>query len=309
MSLVANVEKISSNYSELSDLLWVALDRDIQLPKTLDSLGVISYRGTLNGDLSNMLSEGMILSNMGTLNVSVAMNSQDLQLNSYTVEGKVNTKDCHLNKVFGDASHLGNVAFNAEIILHKLSDRNFRLKAQGAVDSFYYKNYCYENIRLDGNFDNSGFDGKLIMSDPNAELSFLGKADLRKENPLYHFSSNVRDFNLTKTHLLEGVDDTHLSFDVETNFVGNNLDELEGSFSLDNVIFAQGEKELGMNNLSISATVLPGENKKLSVYSDYINGYIKGKYALTTLPAFFYNIAHQYLPAIVKDEKMAKQEA
>ena len=303
MNLVANVEKISSNYSELSDLLWVALDRDIQLPKTLDSLGVISYRGTLNGDLSNMLSEGMILSNMGTLNVSVAMNSQDLQLNSYTVEGKVNTKDCHLNKVFGDASHLGNVAFNAEIILHKLADRNFRLKALGAVDSFYYKNYCYENIRLDGNFDNSGFDGKLIMSDPNAELSFIGKADLRKENPLYHFSSNVRDFNLTKTHLMEGVDDTHLSFDVETNFVGNNLDDLEGSFSLDNVIFSQGEKELSMSNLSISASVLPGENKKLSVYSDYINGYIKGKYALTTLPAFFHNIAHQYLPAVVKDEK------
>lgn len=303
LNIDAELNKISSNSSELSDILFVALDRDIQLPGVLDSLGIFSYSGTLNGTLSDMLTKGVIFSNMGKIDMSVSMSSPDFLLNSYKIVGDIRSDSCYLNKVLGEASMLGNLAFNTNIVLDKLSDRNFRLKAQGTIDSLYYKNYCYEDIRLDGKFDNDGFDGQVIMSDKNAEVSFLGKADLRKENPLYHFSSSVNDFNLAKTHLIEGVDDAHLSFDVETNFVGQSIDDLEGSFSLDNVVFTQDDKELSLNNLSLSASVLPNNGKKLSVYSDYLNGTVKGIYSFSSLPSFIHNIAHYYLPALIKEEK------
>lgn len=297
------LERISSNSSELSDLLRVVLEREIQLPKALDSIGTFAYQGSIFGDLSNMKTEGVITSNLGSINTLVSVNSPDLLLNSYTIVGNINTTDCHLNKLFGNSSQLGNVAFKMNVTLDKLADRNFTLDAEGAIDSLYYKDYCYQNVSLKGKFNNDGFDGKVIMSDKNAELSFLGKSDLRKEKPLFHFVSSVNDIDLVKTHLIENADDAHISFNVETNFVGKTLDDMEGSLSMDNVVFIQDDKELSLNNFSLSATTLVNNAKRLSVYSDYLNGSIMGTYSFTSLSNLLYNIAHQYIPSIMKDEK------
>lgn len=303
VKLNGTLEQISSNSTELQEILRVVLERDIQLPTALDSIGTFSYRGSLIGDLSNMKTEGVVTSNLGFVNTSVAVSSPDLLLNSYKIVGNINTTDCHLDKLFGTSSKLGNVAFKMNVTLDKLSDRNFVLDAEGAIDSICYKNYCYQNVSLKGKFDNNGFDGKLIMSDKNAELSFLGKSDLRKEKPLFHFVSSVNDIDLVKTHLLENAEDAHVSFNVETNFVGKNLDDLEGSFSMDNVVLTQDDKELSISNFSLSATTLSNNEKKLSVYSDYLNGSLSGTYSFSSLYALLYNIAQKYIPSVLKEEK------
>ena len=58
VKLNGTLEQISSNSTELQEILRVALERDIQLPSALDSVGTFSYRGTLIGDLSNMSGTG-----------------------------------------------------------------------------------------------------------------------------------------------------------------------------------------------------------------------------------------------------------
>ena len=304
----ANVNRLSSSSMELTDILYVAIDREVLLPRSLDSLGAVSYQGTLKGSLQDLQTKGVVSSVAGDMNVSATFQSPDLQLNSYKAVGEISAKDYHLVDVFGPSSEVGDVTMNLSIGLHKLSDRNFVLDAEGKVDSITYKNYCYENIRVNGRFDGDGFDGELIMSDKNAEVNFSGKADFKKHDmPIYHFSSHVDKLNLSATNLIKKYDNASVSFDVETNIVGNSIDNIEGSFSLDNVVFINGKKELDINNLSVAATVRNGK-RRLTIYSDYINGSVVGQYQFSTIGKCFHNLAHRYLPSLVKEERLTPEK-
>ncbi|MCQ2231576.1 MAG: translocation/assembly module TamB [Paludibacteraceae bacterium] len=300
----AHVAKLSSSPLELSDLLYVVIDREVLLPKTLDSLGTVNFSGEANGSLQDLLAQGVLSSVAGDMAISANFKSTDSKLNSYHAVGEVSANSYHLARIFGADSELGDVSMKLNVGLDKLSDRNYVVHAEGKVDSFSYKNYCYENIRLNGKFDGDGFDGELIMSDKNAEVNFSGKADFKKHDmPVYHFSSHVDKLNLSATNLLTKYDNTSISFDIESNFVGNSIDNIEGSFSMDNVVFVNDDRELNISNLSVAATVDQRRHqRKLTIFSDYINGDIVGQYQFSTLGRFFHNLAHQYVPSLVKEE-------
>lgn len=306
VSFDGEVDRISSNAEELGEILLLVMDREILLPSRLDSLGTFSYQGTLDGNLSNMATEGSINSNLGLLGVSVVMTSSDQQLKSYKVDGQIGSKNCRLNRVLGEKSELGNFSFDLNISLEKFADRDFSLTAKGVVDSLYYKNYCYQNMMMNGVFDKEGFDGSIVMSDKNAEMSFSGKVDLKKDEPLFHFSSNVSYVDLVATNLQKSADKSQLTFNVETNFTGRNIDDLEGSFSIDNLIYSKEDKEFSLNNLSLSATTKSKNQKELQIFSDYLNGKVCGCYSFATLPDHLYNIANHYFPALVKEKREVK---
>lgn len=303
--LDAKINKLSSSPLELADILYVAIDREVLLPRSLDSLGMVSFSGDAKGSLQDLHVNGTLSSVAGDMSLAANFNSTDPKLNSYHAVGEVSARSYQLNRIFGEKSQLGNVTMRLNVGLNKLADRNYLVHAEGQVDSFAYRNYCYENIRLNGNFDGDGFDGELIMSDKNAEMNFSGKADFKKhEMPIFHFSSHVDKLNLSATNLITKYDNTSISFDVESNLVGNSIDNIEGSLSMDNVVFVNGEHELRVNNLSVAATVDPmRRDRKLTIFSDYIHGYVEGEYQFSTLSKFFHNVAHHYLPSIVKDEQ------
>lgn len=300
----ANVNKLSSSPLELADLLYVAIDREVLLPRSLDSLGMVSFCGSAKGSLADLLAQGTLSSVAGDLSMSATFKNNDTKLNSYEAVGEVSAQSYHLARIFGEQSEMGDVTMRLNVGLNKLSDRNYVMHVEGKVDSFAYKNYCYENIRLNGRFDGDGFDGELIMSDKNAEVNFSGKADFKKHDmPIFHFSSHVDKLNLSATNLITKYDNTSISFDVESNLVGNSIDNIEGSLSMDNVVFMNGDHELKINNLSVAATVDPRNlQRKMTIYSDYINGSVVGQYQFSSLGKFFHNLAHHYLPSIVKDE-------
>ena len=65
---------------------------------------------------------------------------------------------------------------------------------------------------------------------------------------------------------------------------GNDIsDNKFNAFSIDNVIFTQGDKEISFNNFSISAEEKENNSKVLNIYSDYVNGYVKGIYTFSDI--------------------------
>lgn len=308
--LDAHVNKLSSSPLELADILYVAIDREVLLPRSLDSLGMVSFSGDAKGSLHDLMTKGILSSVAGDLAISANFQSADSKLNSYHAVGEVSAGNYHLGNIFGEKSDLGDVTMGLHVSLDKLADRNYVVHAEGKVDSFTYKNYCYENIRLNGTFDGDGFDGELVMSDKNAEVNFSGKADFKKHDmPVYHFSSHVDKLNLSATNLITKYDNTSISFDIESNFVGNSIDNVEGSMSMDNVVFVNDDHELRINNLSVAATVDQRQKqRKLTIFSDYINGHILGQYQFSTLGKFFHNVAHHYVPSLVKEEQLLPEK-
>jgi len=224
----------------------------------------------------------------------------DLTYSRFSVNGEVDAKSFDLSRLFGKKSALGNSTFKLKVELEKMNKNQFSLDAFGMIDSLVYRKYHYRNIGLNGKFNNDGFDGSLIMSDENIDLSFKGNIDWRKENPMFRFVANVQNAKLADLNLATKYPNSSLSFDIETNLVGKTVDDAEGSFSIDNLVFVYDDKEIVVNNIGL--TVMTGENnsKKLSLYSDYVNGYVTGQYWFASILNNLHNMAYEYVPAIVK---------
>lgn len=301
--LRANIKEIAASTKEIGDIAQAFSKKKVELPSVLDSMGVIGYSGEIRGSLTELKANGTLSSAAGSLATNVSLKAGDLSYKCYSVNGKVTTASFNLAKLFGAKSELGNSTFKLDVGLERRGKNQVSLNAAGIIDSIVYRKYAYENILINGIFNNNSFDGSLIMSDKNADLSFKGNVDFNKEKPIFRFVANVNNAKLANLNLITKYPGSSLSFDIETNFTGKSLDDIEGSFSIDNVMFAYGDKEILINNLSLTAILQENEKKKLSLYSDYINGYLTGQYLFTSILNNLRNLAYEYVPAVVKNKK------
>jgi len=302
LNVCANIREITASSKDITTISQAFARKEVKLPALFDSLGVISYKGEIKGSLTDMQADGLIRSDAGLIGANVLVKAKDLTFSQFSVNGKVVAKSLDLTKPFGKKSQLGNSTFNLKVDLERRAKNQFSLNASGAIDSLVFRQYCYKNIALNGKFDEDGFDGSLMMTDKNIDLIFKGNIDLHREKPLFRFVAEVQNAQLANLNLLTNYPNSSLNFSIETNLVGKTVDEMEGSFSIDNLLFAYNEKEIFIDNISLTTTVLENYTKKISLYSDYINGQLTGQYQFTTILNNLHNIAYEYIPAIIKEK-------
>lgn len=299
MSVFANFEDIYANPNEMKEIAEALLEREIKLPSFVNNLEYIGYEGSIEGDLSELQSYGKIKSNIGDISNNVRINSADDKFTAYSFNGSIYSDNLALGKLFGEKSHLGNAGLHMDIIVDKNEMGNVSVDAQGSIDSLSYKNYTYKNIEINGLFNKKEFKGVLALNDPNASLKFDGNINWNHDKPLYRFLAEVKDMKLDKLNLAK-TPNTTISFNVEVNAKGNNANELEGSASIDNILFTKGEKELYIANASLVSDKKEGISS-IRLYSDYINGEVKGHYKVSSIYKNLKNLAKNYLPSIIKE--------
>jgi hypothetical protein len=297
----ANIRDIAASSEDISSITQSFTGKNIKLPVFLDSLGIISYKGEINGSLAEMQANGAIHSAAGLIHTDVLVKVKNLTFGQFSVNGKVEAKSFDLTILFGKKSQLGNSTFNLKVDLERQSKNQFSLNASGAIDSLDFRKYCYKNMVLNGKFDENGFDGSLVMNDKNIDLIFKGNIDLHAEKPFFRFVANVQNAQLANLNLAPNYPNSSLNFNIETNLVGKSLDDMEGALSVDNLLFAYNGKEIFIDNISLTST-LENHTKKLTIYSDYVNGQLTGMYQFAAIPVNLYNMAHRYIPAIVGEK-------
>ena len=300
----ADFRKISVRANDIRNIAGAFLNREIFLPAQLDSLGLLSYSGKAEGKVNDFIANGVLSSAPGDLLLDVDIKSDDKQFSTYSINGGIEAHDYKLGQVLGQKSQVGNTSFSLQVNLKRThaSERNFVFDAVGKIDSFTYRNYAYKGIDINGNFGAKGFVGKLSVDDENAQLDFNGNILLSKEKPQFHFVADLRKLNLARTNLWGDIaNDPSLSFYATTDFSGKTIDDIDGSFSVDNIVFHKApQKDLLVNNFSMSVLQNKEKNKSFKLYSDYLNGSVKGEYKITSLVANVGNMLSQYLPTIFR---------
>ena len=225
--VVADIKNISTTAIDLEKILTSFSSKNIKLPSFLNTLGLISYSGNLKGYISDCKSDGVLTTAAGVLYNNVILSANDHTFEKYKVTGQVKTTSYNLARLFGDKSKLGNTTFGLSVELEKNGKDDFSVIALGNVDSLIYNNYEYLNVSVNGKFNHNGFDGSLIVSDKNAEMSFKGNIDLNKEKPVFRFVADVQTLNLSNLNFIKQYENSILSFEIETNLPG-----ISGSFIL-----------------------------------------------------------------------------
>lgn len=268
------------------------------LPAIINKFGNINFKGQFTGFFNDFIAYGDFKTKLGQIKSDVNMKINSKNVPSYS--GKIQAIDFDLGDLIGQSS-IKRTSFVANV-----DGKGFELdklveKLDVKASYFEFNNYSYRNIAVNGKINGQVFNGKLDINDKNIKLNFDGKANLNPKLPEFDFIANVKGLNLHKLNF--GKDTVSIDADINTNFKGNSLDDIQGQFNLQNVRVTNTEKSVVIDSVQLIAEGV-GTNRLLALTSNIGDAQIKGEYDLKTLPSAFKSIIKIYIPsyrtAIVK---------
>ena len=292
--IYADIKDFGINKGEAQDLIAKLTKKPFVLPNELSRLGTVRYRGNISGFFSNLVAYGNITTDVGSLKTDILLQLKN-NMHDVLYNGTVESGSFQLGTLLANNT-LGKTSFKINTKGSKLQNKSLQGTLTGTVPEIYLNKYTYQYIKLDGNYDGSGFEGSVNIADPNLTADFNGMVDLTQKLPVFHFDLLVDHADIYALKLTDKYLDSHLSFRGNTNMVGNSPDNLNGYLLLDSILFVNKGKELAMNLLLFESEV--GNGSKFSVTSELINGTFDGNFKYSTIPQTVTSMLQNYLPAL-----------
>lgn len=289
---------LKQSFADLNELSQVKLPDDfpltqLKIPSQLLQAGVIQYNGNFTGFLSDFVAYGTFRSKWGVLTTDLSFvpsAGEKLKIN-----GKLKTVNFQLGELV-QSDIVDRITFNGDVKgLLNQKTHDFSASVSGRIDSLMLNDYQYKNIELVGDILNKRFNGSLVADDPNLKFHFDGEFDLNVPVPVFNFNMLVEKANLKALKLVGGFKQSAISFAMNANFTGNNIDNLAGSIHFKEGIYQNENGLVSFDNFDLKTF---NENEPvLQVRSDFLDADIRGQYQLHNLHNSILKIISSYLPS------------
>ncbi len=290
----AVIKDLKAEKNTVQDFVSDISRKPFILPDELNQLGVISYKGNITGFFSNLVAFGNFTTNLGIISTDILL-KLDQTMKNLEYNGNISTRSFALGKLLNDKS-FGKTAFNLNTKGVKPDNAPFRGTAKALVPEFEFNNYLYKDVKFDGNYDGSGFNGNVIVEDKNIGANFNGIIDLTGQLPVFDFALKVKEANLYALNFIKNYSGAYLSFNGSTKMTGNNPDNMNGVIRFDSITLINNNKTLNVNEILFTSTT-GASTTDFKIYSDYLNGSISGNFRYSALPNTINKIIQYYLPS------------
>ena len=270
------------------------------VPPVLERLGNVSFRGEVSGYFTDIVTYGQLHTDLGGVNMDLKLSS-DKSKGLFAYSGAVKTTDYKLGKLLAN-EQLGEITFNLDVHRRHVTDRLPIVELKGLIASVDYSRYRYENITLDGEYKQGGFNGKVALDDPNGSIYLNGDVNVSSRIPTFNFQAIINKLRPHDLNLTSKYPDTEFSLKLRANFTGGSVDEMIGEINVDSLEFMSPEKQYFMNNMNIRASKQNNENQ-LRLTSEFLTASVEGKFQYHTLPASILNIMRKYVPSLILPPK------
>jgi hypothetical protein len=302
-----NLSECSTQSLLLQDLLSDILSRPMILPKQLDNLGKIMYKGDISGSFSNVVLNGILSTQVGelALDANCLMNDDfsKLNFNSY-----VETEGVDLGKLLNKENVFGKIALNLNLTgVYGKSKKGADATLDGAISSFGLNGYEYNDIVINGEVSPSSFTGKMAMKDENAILDFDGKIIWDSGFPKGDFHLSVDDFSPYRLNLTKENKDLWLGFDLYFDYLDDKSITRSAEFRLDNLVVKNNDKVFSTYPIVFSSAVRDSIIL-LKLDSHLAQAELEGRFSLSTLPNSFKALRDHYFP-LLKSEQQPEYKA
>ena len=270
------------------------------VPPALERLGNVSFRGEVSGYFTDIVTYGQLHTDLGGVNMDLKLSS-DKSKGLFAYSGAVKTTDYKLGKLLAN-EQLGEITFNLDVHGRHVTDRLPVVELKGLIASVDYSRYRYENITLDGEYKQGGFNGKVALDDPNGSIYLNGDVNVSSRIPTFNFQAIINKLRPHDLNLTSKYPDTEFSLKLRANFTGGSVDEMIGEINVDSLEFMSPEKQYFMNNMNIRASKQNNENQ-LRLTSEFLTASVEGKFQYHTLPASILNIMRKYVPSLILPPK------
>ena len=270
------------------------------VPPVLQHLGTVSFRGEISGYFTDLVTYGEVRTDIGTVKTDLKFGS-DKEKGYFSYSGAVKTAEFELGKLLNN-DKFGKVTFNMDLKGNHYEKKYPSITMKGLVASIDYSDYTYENITLDGEYKQGGFNGNVTLDDENGAIQLNGAINTAGNAAVSHFRPNT-------LHLTPKYKDTELSVKIKADFTGSSINDMNGEINIDSLQYTAPDQNFFMDNLRIAATQNDEHQKRLTINSNFLRGTIEGDYSYQTLPASVLNIMRRYIPALILPDKRPRETA
>ncbi len=253
----------------------------LKLPENLKNLGLVYYTGSLDGFVTDFVSNGKLVTSLGSATTDVNF-KYDKKKNKAAYKGNLALNEFNLGKFFNDEINLGKVSLVGKIDGGGLTLESLRANLEANVSSLTLKGYDYRDIQVNGYIVRKSFNGLLQIHDENLDMDFNGRADLSKAKPEFKFDADVRRMVLKNLNLVK--DDIRVYGKIKSDITGAKADDIIGSVSLNDVVISRDTVRARIKYLTLDAKLLPDQKKEIKINSDFAEAEMDGNFTLTELP-------------------------
>ncbi len=290
------IEMAGSNKKDLDELLSNSTGKKIKsIPAIINKFGNFNFNGRFVGFQNDFIAYGEFKTKLGKVISDVNMKIDKAGVPSYS--GTVKTYDFNIGQLL-DEKLLGKVTSNVNIVGKGTELKQLREKIAGNIQYIDFKNYRYRNVKINGLFDKNKFDGSLNINDKNVQLVFKGGVNLNPKLPVFNFNASIKNARLKTLHLLK--DSMMVDADFNTNFSGNDLNNIQGNLMIGNIRLNNAKGIYTIDSVQLTAHGL-GANRSVNIQSDVLDASIKGQYDLNTIPSYYKALAKTYIPSLNTD--------
>ena len=307
MYILANCNQLYCDIWLLQDLLAQLNITSITLPQPIKNLEKIHYVGDINGRLENLQLHGAFTTALGAISVNGKMQS-DTTLQNIDFIGHISTQRFQLGTLL-DQNDLGYISLDTHIDGSIDSTIITHCIAKANIKNFDYKGYTYQNIHLDGEWNQNELNGTLSINDKNIQLDISGLADWDQDDTRIDFKIDLNHFtpaalNLTnKNPELTINANTYVSL-YTAGTKNEILDNLNGYIIIDSLELTNGDSYSLTEQFKVLIDSEIQNSKpyhQIRIQSDFLTSNLSGTFSYATLPTTIQHLLHKHLPVLIKE--------
>jgi hypothetical protein len=291
------VKKLKMDVNFLNEII-----PDINLPANFYTLGKINFVGNFDGFLKDFVVNGRLNTEIGTADLDLRLDVKDGNEKA-NYSGKLNLENFNLKKWSGDEA-LGLISLSAKIKDGQgLIFKTASAELIATINKFQYKNYDYENIKIDGKLSPKEFIGVLNSKDPNIDFDFNGKVGFDDKTPNFNFQSSITNIDLSALNIRKDIK----SIKGKINFVGtgSNLNDILGELKTSDLRIEKLDTVFYFKEASLVSKKIDDKgNKQINFQSDRMKVFLEGKYDFNTIANDAVSIIKANFPYHTKDWKV-----
>ena len=281
--IYANIKEVSATKASIENLVSDIQGVPFVLPNELSKLGTIRFNGNITGFFSDLVAYGLLKTDIGKVDLDLLLNI-NTQNKDFGFSGEVKTDRVDLASLLGNASKLGDVSANVKVNGRKPHKGKLTGDIEGVINQFTYNQYTFQNIVIDGLYNEQAIDAQVHYQDPKhgalqVNLAFTHQQDSVDLN-LYTQADTIR---LHGMRLIESYPDLVFSTRIYSHLSGSNLDNLIGYFTIDSLFIGNKNGSVYPDKIELRSQKIDN-TQYITFSSGLIDASLEGKITLSTLP-------------------------
>ena len=257
-----------------------------KMAHTLNSLESVKMRGTAEGTLHDVKAYMGVRTGLGGIRLNCT--AQKVGNNTFDVDGTLKSTPVSLEPLIGnDLNMRVDIRANGRIGDHESTNMNM----VGSVTGISYSGHTIDSVSVDGQLQPRMFNGRVCSFDPNLRFDFDGLVNY-EDSANFRFETFVYYANLAALGI--GTDSAaNLSFNVNANFTGPNIDVAEGRIDITDIYYFSDSSYFATDTVTILSLNTDG-GKEVSLTSEFVVVEADGDFRLSQLPGSIGRFVKQF---------------